>query len=98
VWAERFDHDTGDLIALQDEVTSRIAIALNIELVTAEAVRPTWNPDALDHILRARAELLKPHTRESYAAASSFLSARWRWTRYPLRRKAGSRQHSWVAS
>jgi len=29
LWAERFDHNTADLLALQDEITSRIAIALN---------------------------------------------------------------------
>src|SRR5271166_5490152 len=49
LWAERFDRDTSDLFALQDEITSRIAIALNSTLVTAEAARPTENPDALEH-------------------------------------------------
>src|SRR6202008_2248101 len=39
LWAERFNGDTGDLFALQDEITSRIAVALNLELVTAEADR-----------------------------------------------------------
>jgi len=38
---ERFDGDAGDLFALQDEVTSRIAVALNLELVAAEAGRPS---------------------------------------------------------
>ena len=71
VWTERFNGNTSDLFALQDEVTSRIAIALNIELVTAEAARPTGSPDGLDYILRARAELLKPHRRENYATAIS---------------------------
>jgi TolB-like protein/class 3 adenylate cyclase len=33
LWAERFDRDIGDLFALQSEITSRIAIALNLELV-----------------------------------------------------------------
>ena len=55
LWAERFDRDTGDLFALQNEITSRIAVALNLELVSAEAARPTDNPDALDYILRGRA-------------------------------------------
>ncbi len=55
LWAERFDRDTGDLFALQDEITSRIAVALNLELVGAEAARPTEHPDALDYILRGRA-------------------------------------------
>src|SRR5271170_4079553 len=35
LWAERFDGDTADLFALQDEITSRIAIALNLELLSA---------------------------------------------------------------
>ena len=57
LWAERFDRDTGDLFALQNEITSRIAVALNLELVGAEAARPTEHPDALDYILRGRAAL-----------------------------------------
>jgi TolB-like protein/DNA-binding winged helix-turn-helix (wHTH) protein len=55
LWAERFDRATGDLFAPQNEITSRIAAALNLELVGAEAARPTENPDALDYILRGRA-------------------------------------------
>ena len=69
LWAERFDGDTGDLFALQDEITSRIAVALNLELVTAEAGRTTEHPDALDCILRGRAVMNKPKTRDSYAEA-----------------------------
>jgi adenylate cyclase len=67
LWAERFDHDTNDLFALQDEITSRIAVALNLELVGAEAARPTGHPDALDYILRGRAAGRKPPSREKYA-------------------------------
>jgi TolB-like protein len=52
LWAERFDRDTDDLFALQNEITSRIANALGVELVAAEAARPTEHPDALDYILR----------------------------------------------
>jgi TolB-like protein/Tfp pilus assembly protein PilF len=55
IWAERFDRDAGDLFALQSEITGRIAVALNTELVGAEAVRPTDHPDALDYIFRGRA-------------------------------------------
>jgi TolB-like protein len=49
LWAERFASDTGDLFALQDEITSRIAVALNLALVRAEATRPTANPDTRDY-------------------------------------------------
>ena len=51
-WAERFDGDTSDLFALQDQITGRIAVALNLELLAVEAARPTDRPDALDFILR----------------------------------------------
>jgi tetratricopeptide (TPR) repeat protein len=66
LWAERFDRDIGDLLALQNEVTGRIAVALNIELIAAEAARPTNNPSALDYIFRGRAAGLKPASRDTY--------------------------------
>jgi adenylate cyclase len=71
LWAERFDGDTIDLFALQDEITSRIAVTLNLELVAAEAARPTEHPEALDYILRGRAVRAKGPTRENYAEAFS---------------------------
>jgi TolB-like protein/Flp pilus assembly protein TadD len=68
LWADRLDGDASDLFALQNEITSRIAVALNIELVGVEAARPTVQPDALDYILRARAMYLgKLPTRQNYA-------------------------------
>jgi len=71
LWAERFDHDARDLFALQDEITSRIAFALNLELIGAEATRPTDHPDALDCIFQGRAALSKPLSRDHYAEAIS---------------------------
>jgi TolB-like protein/class 3 adenylate cyclase/Tfp pilus assembly protein PilF len=71
LWAERLDRDIGDLFALQDEITSRIANALNIELIAAEAARPSEHADALDYILRGRAATLKPESRDSFAEAIS---------------------------
>jgi adenylate cyclase len=68
---ERFDRDAGDLFVLQNEITSRLANALGAELVAAEAARPTDTPDALDYILRGRAALLKPASRDSLAEAVS---------------------------
>ena len=55
LWAERFDRNIGDLFALQNEITARIASALQSQLAIAESRRPTDNPDALDYILRGRA-------------------------------------------
>jgi tetratricopeptide (TPR) repeat protein len=57
LWAERFDQDIGDLFALQNEITSRIANTLGWELIGAETARPTDRPDALDYLLRGRAAL-----------------------------------------
>ena len=69
IWAERFDLHADDLLWLQDEVTARIAIALNVELVQAEAVRHITNPDALDYVLCGRAVYNRASTRENLAQA-----------------------------
>jgi adenylate cyclase len=72
LWAERFDREAGDLFALQDEITRRIALALNIEMTAAEAARPAQNPDALDYVLRGRAAMYRaPLSLENYAEATS---------------------------
>jgi TolB-like protein/class 3 adenylate cyclase/Tfp pilus assembly protein PilF len=72
LWAERFDGDTSDLFTLQNEITSRIAGALNLELTAREAARPTAHSDALDYILKGRAAYSKPASRDTYAEAISF--------------------------
>jgi len=69
LWAERFDSDTADLFAVQAEITSQIASALNLELTTREAARAIEDPDTVDYILRGRAALWKPATCENYTAA-----------------------------
>jgi TolB-like protein/class 3 adenylate cyclase/Tfp pilus assembly protein PilF len=71
LWAEQVDGDIGDLFALQNEITSRIAIALNIELSRREAARPTENPDALDYLLRARAQYWKGPNRDEALQTTS---------------------------
>ena len=67
LWADRFDRDAEDLFVLQNEITSRIAFALNRELIAAQAARPTEHLDALDYIFRGRAAMLKPPSRDVYA-------------------------------
>ena len=71
-WAERFDHDAGDFFTLQDEITHRLAGALNANLIKVEASHSTDNPDALDYILRGRAAENDGWTRENYARAIDF--------------------------
>ena len=69
LWAERFDANAGDLFALQDEITNRISVALNLELVDAEAARRIERPDTRDYILRGRAVRSKPPSRENRTEA-----------------------------
>jgi TolB-like protein/class 3 adenylate cyclase/Flp pilus assembly protein TadD len=71
LWTERYDRETSDLFALQDEITRRIAVALNLELTAKEAARPTAHPDALDYILRGRAAYSRPASRDTYAQVIS---------------------------
>jgi adenylate cyclase len=73
LWAERFDRDIGDLFAVQNEITRRIAVALNQELVSAEAIRPSDHPDALEYVLRARAAWNRPPSREKWAETIDYL-------------------------
>jgi TolB-like protein/Tfp pilus assembly protein PilF len=71
LWADRFDRDIGDLFALQNEITARIARALQSQLPIAEASRPIEHPDALDYVLRGRARLTRPISKENYDEAVS---------------------------
>src|SRR5205814_6027498 len=45
LWAECFAGNADDLFGLQDEITSKIAVALDLELVDAEAARLIEHPD-----------------------------------------------------
>jgi len=69
LWADRFDNDMGDLLTLQNEITGRIANALNLELIVAEVARCAEHCDALDYVLRGRAVYFKPVTGDSHAEA-----------------------------
>ena len=72
LWAERFDRDIGDLFAVQNEITARIARALQTQLPIAEARRTIKHPDAIDYIMRGRAELAKPISPERYNEAIGY--------------------------
>jgi TolB-like protein/class 3 adenylate cyclase len=56
IWADRFQTDRANLAEAQDEITSRLARTLNLEL--AEAVgrrveqKGTTDPEAQDHVMR----------------------------------------------
>jgi adenylate cyclase len=72
VWAERFERDLGDLFALQNEITDQIAATLSLKLVSAEAARPTADPDAMDYIFQGRAASNQGPGREGFAEAISY--------------------------
>ncbi|MBM3556616.1 MAG: tetratricopeptide repeat protein, partial [Alphaproteobacteria bacterium] len=77
VWSERYEKSAGDMYAFQNEVTGRIARALNLELKEAssrQAARArSANLDADDFALRAWAELwTKPQSRATNDAALDF--------------------------
>ena len=72
LWAERFEYEIKDFFDVQSEIARRIAIALNVRLLTKEASRRTVNPDGLDLILRGRAVMNKPKSRSTYAEAISY--------------------------
>jgi hypothetical protein len=56
---------------LQNEITGRIAAALSLEMVSAEATRPTDHPEVLDYIFRARAAYHKGPGRDTSDEAIS---------------------------
>ena len=59
LWAERFAGDAGDLFAWQDEITNRIAVALDLELLEAQPPKP---PSATtQRLLRPLAQCVSTH-------------------------------------
>ena len=61
-WAERYDRESKDVFAVQEEIARSVAQALRLSLSTREkeniAAKPTANPEAYDYFLRGRS-----HTR-----------------------------------
>lgn len=56
VWSERYDRPLKDVFALQDEITEKIVLALNVHLLRGDDARilreSTDNPEAYDYYLR----------------------------------------------
>jgi TolB-like protein/DNA-binding response OmpR family regulator/Flp pilus assembly protein TadD len=74
IWAERFDNPLSDLLDMQDEIVSRLARQLDVELIAAEARRAelSHHPDATDLYYRGKASLNKGLTPENLSAAREF--------------------------
>ena len=74
LWAERFDKSLADLFDMQDEIVSRLANALDAELVAAEARRAkrSIHPDAMDLCFRGWELRNKGSSPEHIAQARGF--------------------------
>ncbi|HEV2546929.1 MAG TPA: adenylate/guanylate cyclase domain-containing protein [Stellaceae bacterium] len=79
LWAERFDKPRSDLFDMQDEITSRLARAVGIELVAAETQRAARersdDMDAVDLEMRGRAIWNKPFSLDRAREARKFFEA-----------------------
>jgi TolB-like protein/class 3 adenylate cyclase len=71
LWAERFDKPIADLFDMQDEIVSRLANALNAQLIAAEArrVEYTPSPGSTDLYFQGAAWLNKGPSPENMAQA-----------------------------
>ena len=71
LWAERFDKPLADLFDMQDEIVSRLANALDAQLISAEARRADQapNPDSLDLYFQGLAWFNKGMTPDNLAQA-----------------------------
>ena len=74
LWAERFDKPIADLFDMQDEIVSRLAYALNAELIAVEARRAerSSHPDAMDLVFQGNAWLNRGVTPSHLAQGRRF--------------------------
>jgi adenylate cyclase len=71
-WAERYDRDLTDIFALQDEITRRVAAAIEPRLLAAEGIRAQKRSpeqlDAWDLVMHARSSLWRLTKQDTDAA------------------------------
>src|SRR6478609_9254203 len=74
LWAERFEKPVADLFDMQDEIVSRLANALDAELIAAEARRAerSPHPDAMDLVFQGSSWFNKGLTPDFLAQARGF--------------------------
>ena len=75
LWADQFDADRGELLKMQDEIVTRLARAMQIQLVAVDAARVTRtgpdNLDAEDLALRCQAGIYNSVAPAGFEAAYS---------------------------
>ena len=80
LWADQFDSDQGELLEMQDEIVTRLARALQIQLAAVEAshVKRTHpeNPDAEELAMQCEATYLRWGILPSLAQADYALCER----------------------
>jgi len=72
LWAEKYDRKIGEIFDLQDDITERVATALEVKLTEGEQAR-MWrrkahNPEAYEYFLRGL-EIYRSFTKEDNAQA-----------------------------
>ena len=76
LWAERYDRESNDMFALQDEITREVASALQVALTEGEQARlwasSTKNLEAWELVIQAH-HLIHRHHRESVHEARQLL-------------------------
>jgi adenylate cyclase len=71
LWAESFDRERGDLFAIEDEITKRIAHTLDLQLTNIEAQRAErrgTSADAMDYVMRGDVLGDRPVSKDNYGA------------------------------
>ncbi len=79
LWAETFERKSSDVLALQAELASAIAAAINVQLTAGEqsrlAAAPTVNPEAHDAYLKGRFFFNRPSDENLQKAIVQFSEA-----------------------
>ena len=79
LWAERYERDSRDILALQDEVALAIAREINVQLTSEEQARfasaPPVNPEAHDAYLKGRYFLQNYNEERARKAITQFEQA-----------------------
>jgi adenylate cyclase len=75
LWAQRYDREFGDVLALQDDITRSVVAALKIRLLPTESRsitdRSTANADAYEYYLKGRSKFF-----ETWGSTSAMRAAR----------------------
>ena len=102
LWSEKYDRDVKDLFALQDEITHKIIVELQVKLTEGEQVRlshkSTTNLEAWSYAVRGL-KLFERVSRENNAKAMEFFERAveldpgyvWAWVRLAWTHRVASR-------